>query len=1172
LSLLLRTLRVIARALGVLVSAGALAAMAQPVVTTSGGTTQFLQGIYGASTPVVVDFGLTVIDASSPQGGVISISANFASGDILSANTAGTVITASYDTGTGALTLSGSDTVAHYQQVLRSISYTTNVIAPSTATRTVSFTVTDAVGTSTPATKLVSVTASMPVVTPSPGTTAFVQGIYGASTPVAIDSGLAVTDPGSTTLPDAVVSIAANFAPGDTLSFTDQNGITGSYNSGTGVLSLSGTASVANYQTALRSITYTTSALSPSTATRTVSFTVNDGVNSSAAASKSVSVAASAPTVFTSTGTTAFVAATSGPSAPVVIDAALTIVDTGSISLDSAAVAVSLNFAAGDTLLFTNQNGITGSYNSGTGVLSLSGTASLAFYQMALRSVTYTSTLASPSTATRTVSFTVTDAVHTSAAAAKLVSVTANQAPVVTTSPGSATFITGSSAVAVDPGVTVTDADSATLPGATVSITGNFHAGEDVLAFTNTSAATFGNVTGSYNAATGVLTLTSAGSTATVGQWQSVLQAVTYDDTSGTPNTTPRTIAFVASDGVDASNAASRTVAILLGQSIAFANPGSQGFGTTPTLAASANSGLAVTFSSSTPSVCTITTAGVLTTVSVGSPCTILVNQGGNGVYAPAPQASQSFAIAAVVPGAPTIGTATAGDTQATVAFSAPAFTGGASITGYTATSSPGGVTGSCASSPCIVTGLVNGTAYTFTAKATNSAGTGAASAASNSVTPKAAQSIAFTNPGSVPFGTSPTLAATASSGLAVTFTSGTPLVCTITTGGLLTTVSVGSCTIHVDQPGNGAFLAAPQASQSFAIAAAVPGAPTIGSATAGDAQATIAFSAPAFTGGVSITGYVATSNPGGITGTCAGSPCTVTSLANGTTYTFTVSATNSAGQGAASAPSNGVTPKGAQAITFGNPGGQPLGASPTLAATASSGLAVAFISTTPSICTVTGPGVLTTVSVGLCTIDADQPGNNAYAAAPQVSQSFAIGAVTTFTDASPTGNGSITASFAGGGATCSFASAAFVPLSAVPASPPGGLSFPDGLFDFTTTGCTSGSTLAFTITYPAALPAGTVYMKYGATAANPAPHWYALPAVVSGTTVTFSITDGGLGDDDLAANGAVVDQGGPGVPPGSAASVPVPTLSEWMIASLGLLVLLLGSAGLSRRRQSGGR
>jgi hypothetical protein len=91
---------------------------------------------------------------------------------------------------------------------------------------------------------------------------------------------------------------------------------------------------------------------------------------------------------------------------------------------------------------------------------------------------------------------------------------------------------------------------------------------------------------------------------------------------------------------------------------------------------------------------------------------------------------------AITVPGAPRKVTATAGSEQATVSFLPPASDGGTPITLYTVTSSPGNITATGTSSPITVTGLKNGTSYTFAVTATNAIGTGPASARSNEVIP----------------------------------------------------------------------------------------------------------------------------------------------------------------------------------------------------------------------------------------------------------------------------------------------------------------------------------------------------------------------------------------------------------------------------------------------------
>ncbi len=459
------------------------------------------------------------------------------------------------------------------------------------------------------------------------------------------------------------------------------------------------------------------------------------------------------------------------------------------------------------------------------------------------------------------------------------------------------------------------------------------------------------------------------------------------------------------------------------------------------------------------------------------------------------------------VPGAPTGATATAGNTWASVAFTAPASDGGAPIMSYTVTASPGGTTATGASSPIVVAGLTNGTPYTFVVQATNGAGDSAASSASSAVTPNpssttwdglgadndlttganwvsnqpllAGDSPIFAgstrlgpnNPATLVVG--PITFAAGASGFTVggsrldlgsgTITNassntqtisaplglnGTATVATgtsnVTLSGIVsdqggtgaltktgagtltlnavntysgaTTVSAGSlasdaaatvpgtisvangatvrpggtgtagtlstgaltiasgATYAADVTGAGAAdqlsvtgtvtvtnatlavnsVSAPGAGTSVTIVAndgtsdavvgtfsglaeganitagteiyrisyvggdgnditllqaGVPGAPTIGTATAGNTWASVAFTAPASDGGATISSYTVTASPGGASAGGSVSPIVVAGLTNGVSYTFTVTATNAVGTSAASAASNAVAP-----------------------------------------------------------------------------------------------------------------------------------------------------------------------------------------------------------------------------------------------------------------------
>jgi hypothetical protein len=292
-----------------------------------------------------------------------------------------------------------------------------------------------------------------------------------------------------------------------------------------------------------------------------------------------------------------------------------------------------------------------------------------------------------------------------------------------------------------------------------------------------------------------------------------------------------------------------------------------------------------------------------------------------------------------VAPGAPTGVSGTAGDQQVSLSWSAPSTNGGSAITDYVVQySSNSGSSwstfsdGTSTSTSAVVTGLTNGTAYTFRVAATNSVGTGNYSSASSAITPAApsapgAPTSVTGSAGNTQVSLSWTAPASSGSSAITdyvvqyssdsgsswsTFSDGTSTSTSAVVTGLTNGTAYTFRVAATNAIGTGNYSTASGA----VTPAAVPGAPTSVSGTAGNAQVSLTWTAPSSNGGASITDYVVqySSNSGSSwstfsDGTSATASAVVTGLTNGTAYTFRVAAVNSVGTGSYSTASSSVTP-----------------------------------------------------------------------------------------------------------------------------------------------------------------------------------------------------------------------------------------------------------------------
>ncbi len=230
--------------------------------------------------------------------------------------------------------------------------------------------------------------------------------------PLPIAPGLTISDPDNQTLESATIQFtSAPTLPEDVLTYASSSGISVTYNSATGSLSLTGTATVAAYQTLIRSVSYSNSSDDPQTAPREFSVIVYDGYDDSNELALTLGLTAvNDPPVLTSPSNIVTYAG-----AGLTVNGSFSITDLDNATLQAASMSFSNNFAnAEDALSFSNQNGITGIYDNTTGTLTLTGDATLAQYATALSSVQYSNSNGSPSQLTRRLSINVNDGISNS--------------------------------------------------------------------------------------------------------------------------------------------------------------------------------------------------------------------------------------------------------------------------------------------------------------------------------------------------------------------------------------------------------------------------------------------------------------------------------------------------------------------------------------------------------------------------------------------------------------------------------------------------------------------------------------------------------------------------------------------------------------------------------------
>ena len=538
-------------------------ALAATTVTTSGGTTAYTEG--NAAGVTKVDATLTVTSDSLISSALIKLTTSNDGDDALSVSPFNGLSQGSgYDSGNKQLTVSGLGTAATYQSVLRTVSFYNPSSTPQTAQRTVTFSLYDSDGVlQSTATKQISMTLvdNVPSVTFSSGSSLSYTERQGA---LVLDSGMQVVDPDSSDITEATFEITSGYDSGKDVLSAAQDvtlikkadgvtpaGLTSTFDAAAGKLTISGTASKSTYQGIVQKVTFDNTAYDASATQRQITIKVKDLTTRSSGSILTIDWTAvvQAPVLTGSSTTFKWVEGSAG----VFVDDSVGISDLDSTELSSATVTISSGYdgANGDVLSIATGSlgGLSSSFASDSGKLTLSGTKSLAVYQSALRSVKYENSNEKPTMGNRVVSFQVNDGLALSNVITRTFTVTSvNDKPTLAGSTSALSF--NGLTVTLQDSVVVGDPDDANLSTAVAEIT---------------SGCLSTDVFSTAVAVSGILMDTSVGCKATFSgsaskaDYQTLLRGLRLTLKSGTSSTTfERQVKITVSDGTDSSDALTR--------------------------------------------------------------------------------------------------------------------------------------------------------------------------------------------------------------------------------------------------------------------------------------------------------------------------------------------------------------------------------------------------------------------------------------------------------------------------------------------------------------------------------------------------------------------------------------------------------------------------------------